>query len=106
MILKADGYNYHRFYGWRLIALLIVFAAYTLWFTGPGPFGQLARLERYDFLESGFLTLVMMTASATLGSFAGVFTLLKYAFFLPLCSLTVGLGVAGVAAGLLRKRKG
>jgi hypothetical protein len=184
MILKADGYNYHRFYGWRLIALLIVFAAYTLWFTGPGPFGQLARLEGYDFLqargfysgaeavaaiealdaqgravkfkalgfdliymvlqtlvfeavmafgltalglissrwrwlllapmgfllfdflESGFLTLVMMTASATLGSFAGVFTLLKYAFFLPLCSLTVGLGVAGVAAGLLRKRKG
>jgi len=35
---------FHRFFGWQIIALAIVFQAYTLWYTGPGPFGQLAYL--------------------------------------------------------------
>ena len=46
------GHNFHRFTGWRLIALICVFLAYTLWFTGPGPFGELTRLEAYQNLQS------------------------------------------------------
>ncbi len=35
---------FDRFQGWRFIALVFVFSVYTFWFTGPGPFGQLAAL--------------------------------------------------------------
>lgn len=178
------GRTYERFTGWRLFALLIVFIAYTLWFTGPGPFGQLERLEGYallqargyysgadavaaieslsvearhikyqalgfdliymvlqtwvfeaviffgltalglmssrwrwllmmpvgfllfDFLEDSFLALVLATSSEIVGSFAGLFTLMKFAFFLPLALVSLGLGIAGIVATILRKRKG
>jgi len=46
---------FHRFQGWRLLALIVVFIAYTLWFTGPGYFGQMTRLPGHISLqESGF----------------------------------------------------
>jgi len=46
---------FHRFYGWRLLALIIVFMVYTLWFTGPGYFGQMTRIPGHISLqESGF----------------------------------------------------
>ena len=48
----AAGYNFHRFTGWRLLALVVIFLAYTLWFIGPGPFGDLTRLEDYKNLQS------------------------------------------------------
>lgn len=55
--MKLKGHNYKRFQGWRLIALLGVFTAYTLWFIGPGPFGELTRLQGYAFLQGrGFYT--------------------------------------------------
>jgi hypothetical protein len=55
--MRLKGYNYHRFTGWRLIALIAVFFAYTLWFTGPGPFGELMRIDGYAGLqERGFYT--------------------------------------------------
>jgi len=181
--MKLKGYNYERFQGWRLIALLVVFTAYTLWFIGPGPFGDLARLQGYealqergfysgaeavasieslsvegrgvkykalgfdliymvlqtwvfeaviafglmalglmssrwrwlllapmgfllfDFLEDSFLALVMATSSEIIGSFSGVFTLMKFVFFIPLVLLSIGFGCAGIVAKILRKRK-
>jgi len=55
--MKLKGHNYERFQGWRLIALLGVFTTYTLWFIGPGPFGELTRLQGYAFLQGrGFYT--------------------------------------------------
>ena len=182
--LKLKGHNYNRFTGWRLIALLAVFTAYTLWFTGPGPFGELTRIAGYeylqsrgvysgaeavaaidslsaeqrtikfkalgfdliymvlqtwvfealiafglaalglmssrwrwvlllpmgfllfDFLEGSFLALVMLTSSALAGSFAGVFTLMKFVFFIPLIFLSPGLALSGGVAIILRKGKG
>ena len=180
--MKA-GHNFHRFTGWRLITLLVVFTAYTLWFIGPGPFGDLTRLEGYsylqargfysgaeavsaietltaegrrikikalgfdliymvlqtwvfeaviayglsarglmatrwrwcllapmgfllfDFLEDSSLALVMVTSSEILGSFAGVFTFLKFVFFVPLLFLSISFGLAGIVANVLRKLK-
>ncbi|NNE58618.1 MAG: hypothetical protein HKN36_10965 [Hellea sp.] len=32
---------FHRFFGWKILALLAVLAAYTYWYTGPGYFGQI-----------------------------------------------------------------
>ena len=53
----ATGCNFHRFTGLRLLALLVVFLAYTLWFIGPGPFGDLTRLDGYSYLQArGFYT--------------------------------------------------
>ena len=181
--MKLKGHNYERFQGWRLIALLGVFTAYTLWFIFPGPFGDLAGLQGYDslqergfysgaeavaaieslspdgravkykalgfdliymvlqtwvfeavigfgllalglmssrwrwllllpmgfllfdFLEDSFLALVMATSSELIGSFAGVFTLMKFVFFIPLVLLSIGFGFAGSVATVLRKRK-
>ena len=182
--MKTKGHNYERFQGWRLIALLVVFTAYTLWFIGPGPFGDLARLQGYDslqergfysgteavaaieslsaegravkykalgfdfiymvlqtwvfeaviafglialgwmssrwrwlllapmffllfdFLEDSFLALVLATSSELVGSLAGIFTLMKFVIFIPLVLLSLGFGVAGTVAIILRKRKG
>ena len=178
------GHNYNRFTGWRLIALIVVFLAYTLWLIGPGPFGELARLEDYaylqergfytgadavaaieslspesrrlkytalgfdlvymilqtwvfealiafgltalgfmksrwrwillapmgfllfDFLEDSALALVLATSSELIGTFAGVFTLLKFVFFVPLVFISLGLAVSGIVAIILRNRKG
>jgi len=181
--MNMTGHNYQRFTGWRFVALLVFFTAYTLWFTGPGPFGELTRLEGYsllqargfytgaealaaveslsaesrrikftalgfdliymvlqtwvfeaviafglsalglmtsrwrwllitpmgflvfDFLEDSFLALLMTTSSELIGSFAGVFTLMKFAFFIPLVFISLGLGAAGIVGVILRKRK-
>lgn len=178
-----SAYNYQRFTGWRLIALLVIFFAYTLWFTTIGPFWDLTRLENYaylqgrvfytgadavvaiesltsdgrrlkftelgfdliymvlqtwvfeaviafgltglglmtsrwrwllmapigflifDFLEDSFLALVMMTSSEVIGSFAGVFTLMKFVFFIPLVVISLGFGIAGIVTRILQKRK-
>lgn len=178
------GHNYQRFIGWRLIVLLVVFTVYTLWFIGPGPFGELARMEGYsllqergfytgpeavaaietlsaegrrikfsalgfdliymvlqtwvfeaviafgltglglmksqwrwillapmgfllfDFLENSSLALVMVTSSELIGSFAGIFTFLKFVFFLPLVFISIGLGAAGIMSTILRNLKG
>ena len=179
----TSGHDYQRFTGKRMFALLIVFIAYTVWFAGPGPFGELMRLDGYDFLqgrgfytgaqavaaiesldadgrrlkftELGFdlifmvlqtwvfealiafglsalslmssrwrwillapmgfllfdfledsaLALVMTTGSELVGSFAGVFTLLKMSFFLPLWILSIVLVLVGIVAKLLQKLK-
>ncbi len=180
-----QGHNYHRFSGWRLVALIIVYGLYVIWYVGPGPFGQLIRLEGYDylqgrgfysgaeavaaietlsaegrrikyaalgfdvpymflqtwlfealiafglsalgliktrwrwrwlllapmgfllfdFLEDSALALVLATSSEVMGSFAGVFTSLKMAFFLPLIPMSLGLTLAGSLAVILRNRK-
>ncbi len=42
--MTYENSPFHRFFGWQIIALAIVFLAYTLWYIGPGPFGQLADL--------------------------------------------------------------
>lgn len=58
---------FHRFQGWRILALFAVFMAYTLWFTGPGFFGQMSSMADYSSLqEMGFYT--GTTAVETLGS--------------------------------------
>ena len=43
---------FNRFQGHKFIGLLIVYAIYTLWYVGPGYFGQLFRLEGYSLLQS------------------------------------------------------
>lgn len=181
--MKPKAHNYERFQGWRLIAFLAAFTVYTLWFIGPGPFGDLERLAGYeylqgrvfysgadavaavetlslegrvvkykalgfdliymvlqtwvfeaviafglialgwmntrwrwlliapmgfllfDFLEDSFLALVLVTSSELIGSFAGVFTLIKFVFFIPLVLLSTGFGIAGIVAIVLRKGK-
>ena len=35
---------FHRFFGWQILVLAAVFQIYTMWYTGPGPFGHLADL--------------------------------------------------------------
>ena len=59
----------------------------------------------FDFLEDSFLALVMVTSSEWIGSFAGVFTLIKFVFFIPLVLLSLGFGIAGIMAVILRKGK-
>ena len=59
----------------------------------------------FDFLEDSSLALVMVTSSEFIGSLAGVFTFLKFAFFLPLVVLSIGLGLAGIVAIILQKLK-
>lgn len=49
--MAMTGHNYQRFTGGRMIALLVIFTAYTLWFTTIGPFGELTRLENYTYLQ-------------------------------------------------------
>jgi hypothetical protein len=47
--------SFHRFQGWRILALCAVFAVYTLWYVGPGYFGQMTRLPGHMSLqEMGF----------------------------------------------------
>lgn len=46
---------FHRFQGWQILALIAVFMVYTLWYTGPGYFGQMTRIPGHISLqESGF----------------------------------------------------
>lgn len=57
---------FHRFQGWRILALFAVFTAYTLWYTGPGFFGQMSSMSGYSSLqEMGFYS--GATAVETLG---------------------------------------
>jgi len=46
---------FHRFQGLQIWGLIAVFAAYTLWYIGPGYFGQMLRIPGHVSLqESGF----------------------------------------------------
>lgn len=48
---------FHRFQGWRFLALFIVFALYTSWYVGPGFFGDMLRIPGHISLqEKGFYT--------------------------------------------------
>ena len=48
-------YPFHRFQGWQIWALIAVFTAYTLWYIGPGYFGQMLRIPGHISLqEKGF----------------------------------------------------
>lgn len=184
MISKSkQGHDYSRFSGWRLIALIAVYFAYVIWYTGIGPFGQLTRIEGYgylqgrgfytgadavaavdslsgserrlkytalgldliymflqtwvfegliafglsalglmktrwrwllilpmgfllfDILEDSALALLLATSSELIGSIAGIFTALKFAFFLPLIPISLGLAGVGSVATVLRKGK-
>jgi len=54
-MVTSNNSLFNRFYGWRLLAFIVVFMAYTLWFTGPGYFGQMTRISGHISLqESGF----------------------------------------------------
>jgi len=35
---------FHRFFGWHILALIAVTIAYTVWYTGPGFFGQIVDM--------------------------------------------------------------
>ena len=60
-----------------MLALFIVFLAYTLWFTGPGFFGQMTAIDGYSSLqEMGFYS--GATAVETLGSLDAAGRRLKY----------------------------
>jgi len=41
---------FHRFLGWKILALIAVLLAYSFWYTGPGFYGQLSRLADYTNL--------------------------------------------------------
>jgi hypothetical protein len=59
----------------------------------------------FDFLEDSFLALLLTTSSELIGSFAGVFTLMKFVFFVPLFFISLCLGIAGIVTVILQKRK-
>jgi len=59
----------------------------------------------FDFLEAASLALVMTTFSEVFGTVAGVFSLIKFMFFVPLVFISLGVGVAGIVVIFLRKRK-
>jgi len=59
----------------------------------------------FDFLEDASLALVLTTFSEVFGNVAGVFTLMKFVFFVPLVFISLGVGVAGIVVIFLRKRK-
>jgi len=59
----------------------------------------------FDFLEAASLALVMTTFSEVFGTVAGVFTLIKFMFFVPLVFISLGVGAAGIVVIFLRKRK-
>jgi hypothetical protein len=68
---------FHRFQGWRLLALFAVFLAYTLWYIGPGFFGQMSSIPGYSSLqEMGFYSGAV--AVETLGSLGASGQKLKY----------------------------
>ena len=52
----------------------------------------------FDFLEDSFLALTLATKSEILGSFAGVFTALKFTAFIPSIFISLWLGLRGVIA--------
>ena len=57
---------FHRFQGWRILGLFAVFMGYTLWYIGPGFFGQMSSMPSYSSLqEMGFYS--GTTAVETLG---------------------------------------
>ena len=58
---------FHRFQGWRILGLFAVFMGYTLWYIGPGFFGQMSSMPGYSSLqEMGFYS--GATAVEVLGS--------------------------------------
>jgi len=59
----------------------------------------------FGFLEAASLALVMTTFTEVFGTVAGVFTLIKFMFFVPLVFISLGVGVAGIVVIFLRKRK-
>jgi len=101
--MKLKGHNYMRFQGWRLMALLVVFTAYTLWFTGSGPFGDLTRLEGYDYLQGrGFYTGVEAVAAVeTLSSEGRALKYKELGFDLIYMVLQMWVFEAVIAFGLI-----
>jgi len=93
---------FHRFQGWRILALFVVFMTYTLWYTGPGFFGQISSMPGYSSLqEMGFYS--GTTAVETLRSLdvAGRKTkLLALIFDVPYMILQALLFEAFIAFGM------
>ena len=68
---------FHRFRGWQILALLFVFIVYTLWYVGPGYFGQMTRIPGHISLqELGFYS--GTTAVDILGRLDGEGRKIKY----------------------------
>ena len=68
---------FHRFRGWQILALLFVFIVYTLWYVGPGCFGQMTRIPGHISLqELGFYS--GTTAVDILGRLDGEGRKIKY----------------------------
>jgi len=45
---------FHRFPGWKTLALITVLIVYSLWYVGPGPYGKLAALAPGMPMEERF----------------------------------------------------
>lgn len=93
---------YNHFRGWRMVALFAAFLIYTLWFTGPGFFGQMGRLPNYTSLqESGFYSGAQ--AVATLSALEGearITKLLALIFDVPYMVMQTLVFGAFIAFGL------
>lgn len=98
--------SFHRFFGWRLLALIAVFTVYTLWFTGPGYFGQMTRIDGHISLQkSGFYS--GATAVEILSKLDGVERKIKYLnliFDLPYMIMQALVFEALIAFGLRHMR--
>jgi len=98
----SNASPFHRFYGWRILALIAVFILYTLWFTGPGYFGQMKQIVGHVSLqESGFYS--GATAVEILGRLDGAGRTTKYLsliFDLPYMILQALVFEALIAFGL------
>ncbi len=93
---------FHRFQGKSILVLFAVFVAYTLWYTGPGYFGQMRTMQGYSSLqEMGFYTgRTAVETLATLDSAGRKTKLLALIFDLPYMILQALVFEAFIAFGL------
>jgi len=99
---------FHRFFGWHILVLAVVFSAYTLWYTGPGPFGRLASLAPGMPMQEQFF----YTGQQAVDIYAGLdeqgrkTTLLALLLDLPFMILFSLLAEALIAFGIRRMSLG
>ena len=99
---------FHRFYGWKILALIAVLVVYSLWYFGPGPYGQLEGLAPGMPMEAKF----HYSGQEVVDVFAGLDAngrktkLISLVFDLPVMFLNMLVFEALIAFGIRRMKLG